>query len=526
MLEVQKAVKDNASTMQDYLRDLDSWSEQMEAKDEQLKKAKKEKKNTLSGSGSKKPVVSVDSSASKHSTEKSPPKKPKKDHTKTEKLNPTGAGKIKAYDYAAWDKFDVEAACEETEKDHKSEESDEDLSEEEELEGERLRLEAVAEKDKGNNFFKAGKWDQAIEKYTRGMQLDPMNCMLPANRAMALLKKQQYAAAETDCTLALSLDPTYIKALQRRATARDALNKLELALADFDQVLKLEPTNKAASVDREKVVKKLADRDQPREVENIATKQYDNFNEKMKGALNKEQTPVKILPTETKALVKKEVGDSAGDKTIVEGQVFPIKKAAHSRSQKPLKRIEIIDIDEDVVNVVKELKVSKDNTVREHGTESEVRREKKAETKSFGFVKKIEKEICNDISMVELVDSITEVPKTSSKFIFDWKQLKTVVNRSKYLRMFKENDYRKVFKSSLDGVLFSEIVLVLNHLVQRGVDPEIVVQQLKGLSSLPRVSAVAMFMSSQDQEKMRYIIGELECVNQGDKDLWKKAFSL
>ena len=44
-----------------------------------------------------------------------------------------------------------------------------------------------------------------------GMQLDPTNCVLPANRAMALLKKSQYGAAEADCTLALSIDPTYIK---------------------------------------------------------------------------------------------------------------------------------------------------------------------------------------------------------------------------------------------------------------------------------------------------------------------------
>ena len=44
-----------------------------------------------------------------------------------------------------------------------------------------------------------------------GMQLDPSNCVLPANRAMALLKKSQYGAAEADCTLALSIDPTYVK---------------------------------------------------------------------------------------------------------------------------------------------------------------------------------------------------------------------------------------------------------------------------------------------------------------------------
>ena len=46
---------------------------------------------------------------------------------------------------------------------------------------------------------------------SEGMTLDPLNAVLPANRAMALLKKGQFAAAETDCTLALSIDNTYIK---------------------------------------------------------------------------------------------------------------------------------------------------------------------------------------------------------------------------------------------------------------------------------------------------------------------------
>ena len=43
------------------------------------------------------------------------------------------------------------------------------------------------------------------------MALDPKNAVLPANRAMALLKKEQYGAAEADCTLALAIDRTYTK---------------------------------------------------------------------------------------------------------------------------------------------------------------------------------------------------------------------------------------------------------------------------------------------------------------------------
>merc|ERR1719308_265934 len=133
---------------------------------------------------------------------------------------------VRPRDYSEWDKFDVDAACEEVEKSGTEDEGGY-TSEEEELENQRLMVEAVSEKDRGNDWFKKGDYDKAIEKYTKGMSLDPSNAMLPANRAMALLKKYQYGAAETDCTLALSIDNTYVKAYQRRASARTGLGKYE-----------------------------------------------------------------------------------------------------------------------------------------------------------------------------------------------------------------------------------------------------------------------------------------------------------
>ena len=64
-----------------------------------------------------------------------------------------------------------------------------------------------------------------------GMQLDPSNCVLPANRAMALLKKSQYGAAEADCTLALSIDPTYVEVYSIHIASDSLL--LGLTFEDF-----------------------------------------------------------------------------------------------------------------------------------------------------------------------------------------------------------------------------------------------------------------------------------------------------
>ena len=52
VLEVQQQVKNNASDLNDYLRDLDSWTKQMQTKDEQLIQAKKSKKKDEQSVGS------------------------------------------------------------------------------------------------------------------------------------------------------------------------------------------------------------------------------------------------------------------------------------------------------------------------------------------------------------------------------------------------------------------------------------------------------------------------------------------
>ena len=81
------------------------------------------------------------------------------------------------------------------------------------------------------------------------MQCDPKNAILLANRAMAYLKTESWRQADTDCSLALSLDDGYVKAYQRRATARKNLKDYAKALEDLNCVLLLEPNNKKAKSD-------------------------------------------------------------------------------------------------------------------------------------------------------------------------------------------------------------------------------------------------------------------------------------
>lgn len=78
----------------------------------------------------------------------------------------------------------------------------------------------------GNAHFAAGRFVEAIECYTLAMNAAPRMAVLPANRAMALLKLRRYAEAEADCSAAIALDGGYTKAYLRRASARMELGRL------------------------------------------------------------------------------------------------------------------------------------------------------------------------------------------------------------------------------------------------------------------------------------------------------------
>jgi len=387
-------------------------------------------------------------------------------------------------------------------------------------------VEALAEKDRGNDWFKKGNYDKAIERYTKGMTLDPMNAVLPANRAMALLKKGLFAAAETDCTLALSIDNTYIKAFQRRASSRTGLNKLELALQDYDQILRLEPKNKAAQVEKAKIIEKLKQgTEECNDVKRDCTKStFNKFEDKMKGAFSRSGIKSQSRSEKLKPLESKILSPTEEMEISEEGLVLPIIMPVHLRSKKQLKRIQINEISSaaSIKASVPDKVVLPPEQVFEKNDELSTQ----VVTKSTGFTKKIEKEISADLAKVDIVNSMPSVPVNSTKFFTDWKSLKTIVNRTRYLQQFTSTDYKRVFKSSLDGVLFSELLIVLNHMAQRGVMPEMIVNQLEGLSGLPRIQAVAMFMSKQDQERLRYVIGELENTYPGYIARWKKVFSL
>ncbi|XP_060758875.1 RNA polymerase II-associated protein 3 [Neoarius graeffei] len=235
-MELQMQIRQNAEDLHNFMKELDSWEEDIKKKDKQLRVGNLEDlQKTLP------PVRNKDY------------KKKRKVRSQVPAENGQGEEKpvqrIKSSDYKSWDKFDVENALEALDKDISPAESNDSDSEEVQVD----RDLAMNEKEKGNKFFKDGKYNDAIECYTKGMSADPYSPVLPTNRATCFFRLKKYAVAESDCNLAIALDSKYLKAYSRRGAARFALKNHQGALEDYEMVLKLDPEN----LDAQNEIKKL-----------------------------------------------------------------------------------------------------------------------------------------------------------------------------------------------------------------------------------------------------------------------------
>ena len=99
-------------------------------------------------------------------------------------------------------------------------------------------------KDAGNELFKAGRFLQAVDLYTRALEVGPRTPALFCNRAAAHLKIENYGTALADAESALELDKTFQKAYYRRGCVNMALQRLGLAARDFKALLKANPASK------------------------------------------------------------------------------------------------------------------------------------------------------------------------------------------------------------------------------------------------------------------------------------------
>lgn len=101
-------------------------------------------------------------------------------------------------------------------------------------------------KKKGNDCVKANDFSKAARYYTEAIRWYKFDPAFFTNRALCYLKLQKYPECIEDCSIAIHLDETSVKAFYRRMQANEALGNVRDALTDCETVLRLEPNNKEA----------------------------------------------------------------------------------------------------------------------------------------------------------------------------------------------------------------------------------------------------------------------------------------
>lgn len=116
-------------------------------------------------------------------------------------------------------------------------------------------------KEKGTNYFKAGKLELAVKMYKKilsclefdktfegelAAERNPLVLSANLNLALVYLKQNNAFEAKNAATEAINQDNTNEKAYFRRGQAYLLLREAELAAEDFAACLKIEPNNKAA----------------------------------------------------------------------------------------------------------------------------------------------------------------------------------------------------------------------------------------------------------------------------------------
>ncbi|XP_047411695.1 tetratricopeptide repeat protein 1 isoform X2 [Sciurus carolinensis] len=114
-------------------------------------------------------------------------------------------------------------------------------------EKQKRREESTRLKEEGNEQFKKGDYIEAESSYSRALQMCPScfqkdRSILFSNRAAARMKQDKKEMAISDCSKAIQLNPSYIRALLRRAELYEKTDKLDEALEDYKSILEKDPS--------------------------------------------------------------------------------------------------------------------------------------------------------------------------------------------------------------------------------------------------------------------------------------------
>eukprot|EP00320_Phaeocystis_rex_P000350 CAMPEP_0119077736 /NCGR_PEP_ID=MMETSP1178-20130426/95961_1 /TAXON_ID=33656 /ORGANISM="unid sp, Strain CCMP2000" /LENGTH=558 /DNA_ID=CAMNT_0007060121 /DNA_START=36 /DNA_END=1712 /DNA_ORIENTATION=- len=127
----------------------------------------------------------------------------------------------------------------------------------------------LAEKarEEGNELFKAGKYPEAIEKYSDAMKRDPTSAMPYSNRAACYQKLMEWQLALKDAETCVSMDPKFAKGWSRKGGIHLFLKEFHKAMDCYQMVLDIDPSDANAKQNLEHVMMKIQEANQSGEAD-------------------------------------------------------------------------------------------------------------------------------------------------------------------------------------------------------------------------------------------------------------------
>jgi len=430
---------------------------------------------------------------------------PNKKHSLTSSGSSTNK-RIKSYDYKGWDKLDVEDELKKV-----------DQIDEAEMRKKREAniQEASSKKDNGNQCFNKGQYDLAIDYYTQAMELDPDNVIYPANRAMAYLCNKRYLKAAEDCTKAISLDKTYIKAYIRRGVARRNLGHLLLAKQDLEIALKLEPKNTQAQKELTEVTLLL--KEEEKKKVRIAEVEQENL----------VAVETKLQPHESKKPEKQAETTPITITEVTSAPVIPIQQQITTATKTQYTTPEPKKLITDPKPSEATIKPSLISEVEPVKDRKETSAKPTIPAQITSPQPQPQPQTLENIPIKLLIPK--EAPKTAYEFENYWLSLrKDLPSLAQYFKLISPKSYADLFKESMTEEMLKSII----HLLEQyylGNEPQYTLEVLQQLPTMKRFDMLLMFMDTEEKQVLLRMLDKLQqsgLINDQETGTLKAAYDL
>ncbi|MGB1031767.1 MAG: tetratricopeptide repeat protein, partial [Flavobacteriales bacterium] len=106
-----------------------------------------------------------------------------------------------------------------------------------------------------SGFTDTSRYSQAEDLYVRILEIDPGNAIAHFNQGFIDLEyRQEYRAASLHFSKSIELYPNYTQAYYNRGLCHESLNEINLALADYEKALEIDPTFTSAALAKSRVL--------------------------------------------------------------------------------------------------------------------------------------------------------------------------------------------------------------------------------------------------------------------------------